>query len=86
MTAHDFLPVLTVLRHLATLIEKLEFRIVDMQHQIEAMQEEWRHEFDASYEDSEPEEESESPESDSDSDESTQSAPATFWYKRQRTE
>ena len=77
------LPILHALKHLTYCMESLEKKIDDMQAQIEAMQTEWRFEYEP---DSDTESLSEVSES-SESDLSTVSAPASFSLeKRQRTE
>ena len=81
------LPLLSALKYLSTMVERLESKIDDMQKQVEAMQEEWRHEYEVD-DDSEWETESASEVSDDseESNDSCQSAPASFSYKVQRTE
>ena len=90
MATPQFLPVLSALKHLSTRIDELTRKIDDMQHQINQMEEEWRHEYELEYETGTDGEETESIEecsqSESESDLSVQSAPATFSYKRQRTD
>ena len=78
------LPLLSALKHLSTLVERLEGKIDDLQKQIEAMQEEWRHEYEVEDSD-EWETESVSEVSSDDTCDSAQSAPATFSFKVQRT-
>lgn len=70
------------IRHLHEVIHRLDGKVDDMQKQIEAMQEEWRHEYEVDeWETISEESEEESEES----EESCTSAPATFSYKVQRT-
>lgn len=79
----QILPLLSALKHLATVIEGLEAKMDDMQAQIEAMQTEWRTEYEVDDAWESETEESDSV-SESESDESCYSAPATFSYKVQR--
>ncbi len=75
---------MTAIKHLSGAVEDLIKKIDDMQHQINAMEMEWRNEYEPEW--SEAIDSEESSDSDSDSDQSVQSAPATFSYKRQRTD
>ena len=82
--------VLASLKYMSEVVARLEKKIDDMQDQIEAMQQEWRHEFEVDWGEEESDEE-ESDEDESDEEESdaasVQSAPASFSLeKRQRTE
>tara|TARA_B100000965_G_scaffold130629_4_gene108906 strand:+ start:266 stop:529 length:264 start_codon:yes stop_codon:yes gene_type:complete len=84
----DHLPLLSAIKHMCDLVQSLDKKVTDMQEQIEAMQEEWRHEYEppsSGEEESEEESEWESW-GEEESDDSAQSAPASFSYKVQRTE
>ena len=86
----QLLPVLSALKVLTASVDTLASKVEDMQTQINAMEEEWRNEYEVDYDDDEEtddeETDSASSEEDSDSEQSVQSAPATFSYKRQRTD
>ena len=79
-------PLMTAIKHLSGAVEDLIKKIDDMQHQINAMEMEWRNEYEPEWSEDDSIDSEESSDSDSDSDQSVQSAPATFSYKRQRTD
>tara|TARA_Y100001972_G_scaffold125830_1_gene177948 strand:- start:3014 stop:3244 length:231 start_codon:yes stop_codon:yes gene_type:complete len=70
---------LAAIKALSASVDELIKKVDDMQHQIDALAEEWRNEY-------ELESETDSLSDSDDSVSSCQSAPATFSYKRQRTE
>ena len=84
----EHLPLLSAIKHLSDLVQSLDKKVTDMQEQIEAMQEEWRNEYEPPSSDEEESEEESEWESwgEEESDDSAQSAPASFSYKVQRTE
>ena len=87
MTVLDMLPVMAVLRHLTDMVTKLEAKVDRVYDQLEeihtlVIDEFANFEDDTDTEDSSEEEDS-APESDTGS---VKSAPATFSYKRQRTD
>ena len=80
-------PLLSAIKHLSMLIERLESKVSELQKQIDAMQEEWRHEFELESDAWETASESGDTEESGDEEsenESVCSAPATFSYKVQR--
>ena len=81
----SLMPVLSALRYLTIAIEDLTKKVDGMQHQINDMQEQWNNEYEVEFGSEEESDETDSV-PDSDSEQSVQSAPATFSYKRQRTD
>ena len=91
----EIMPLLHAIKHLSQLVEGLSDKIVNMQLQIDEMQEEWREEYSVSNDDSD-EDSGDEVSSEEDHElvllhleeevQRSQSAPATFSYKVQRTE
>ena len=75
---------MAALKHLVTVIERLESQVGEIQSSIEAMKDEFTIDFGEEEEEEATDTDSSSDE-DSDDAQSVQSAPATFSYKRQRT-
>ena len=68
MTTQQMMPVLSAIKHLTCLIEQLTASVSDIQKQIDALQEEWRTEYEVV------------DEWETASEDSVESAPATFSY------
>ena len=81
----NYLSLLSALKYLATKVESMEAKLDDVRTDLATLREDWNQEFEFEV-DSGDESDDESEESDDDSVASAQSAPATFSYKRQRTE